>query len=195
LGQVTAKSPFDGYTNSAASEKKLFRDVFEDGDLWFNSGDLMKDMGFRHAQFVDRLGDTFRWKGENVSTTEVDEVMNSFHQVFESTTYGVEVPGADGRAGMSSVVLSCPVKEFDGKSLGQHLKSVLPSYAVPVFVRVRSELEVTGTFKHRKIDLKNQGFDVDAVKDPIYYLKDGGNEYVKVTKKVVKDFQEGNVRV
>jgi hypothetical protein len=91
--------------------------------------------------------------------------------------------------------LNCPVKEFDGKALGVHLKAALPPYAVPVFVRVRSELEVTGTFKHRKVELKNQGFDVDLVKDPIYYLKDGGSEYVKLTKKVMDEFQEGNVRV
>lgn len=183
LGQVTKKTPFDGYTNKEASEKKLFRGVFEQGDLWFNSGDLLKDMGFRHAQFVDRLGDTFRWKGENVSTTEVDEVANSFFQVAEATTYGVDVPGTDGRAGMISLVLNVPLKDFDAAGLSNTLKQALPSYAVPVFIRLRSELEVTGTFKHRKVDLKKEGFDIASLKDPVYAWLPKGDGYRKLTKK------------
>ena len=195
LGEVTPKSPFDGYLSPEASERKLFRNAFKKDDVWFNSGDLMKDIGFRHAQFVDRLGDTFRWKGENVSTTEVDEVVNSFHQVSESTTYGVEVPNADGRAGMSSVVLNCPVAEFDGKALGKHLRGRLPPYAVPVFVRVRSELEATGTFKHRKVELKSQGFDINATRDPIYFIRDGGAEYVQLTHGVAQQVISQRVRI
>ena len=194
LGQVTKKTPFDGYTNKEASEKKLFRNVFEQGDLWFNSGDLLKDMGFRHAQFVDRLGDTFRWKGENVSTTEVDEVANGFHQVSEATTYGVEIPGTDGRAGMISLVLNVPLKEFDAQALSQTLKNALPAYALPVFIRLRSELEVTGTFKHRKVDLKKQGFDIKTLKDPVYAWLPGTDGYQKLTKKRFDEVMAKKVR-
>ena len=194
LGQVTKKTPFDGYTSKEASEKKLFRDVFEQGDLWFNSGDLLKDMGFRHAQFVDRLGDTFRWKGENVSTTEVDEVANGFYQAEEATTYGVEIPGTDGRAGMISLVLNVALKDFDAKALSASLQSSLPAYALPIFIRLRSELEVTGTFKHRKVDLKEQGFDVNQLKDPVYAWLPGSDCYQKLTKKRYEEIMAKKIR-
>ncbi|MFT6600857.1 MAG: citronellyl-CoA synthetase, partial [Alloalcanivorax sp.] len=103
LGEITDKTPFDGYTDKDKTEKAIFRDVFKKGDAWFNTGDMMRDIGFRHAQFVDRLGDTFRWKGENVSTTEVEQILDGFEQVVESVVYGVEIPGTNGRAGMAEL--------------------------------------------------------------------------------------------
>ncbi|HEX5062996.1 MAG TPA: long-chain-acyl-CoA synthetase, partial [Kofleriaceae bacterium] len=157
IGEVTERYAFDGYTDKAASEKKLFRDVFRKGDVWFNSGDLLRDQGFRHAQFIDRVGDTFRWKGENVSTNEVAEALNTFHQVAESTVYGVQVPGTDGRCGMAALVLRCAVNDFDLRGFTRHVESQLPAYARPLFLRVRPELEVTGTFKQVKSDLRRQG--------------------------------------
>ncbi|MEC8050545.1 MAG: long-chain-acyl-CoA synthetase [Myxococcota bacterium] len=193
IGQVTAKTPFDGYTNKEASEKKIFRDVFVDGDMWFNSGDLLKDMGYRHAQFVDRLGDTFRWKGENVSTTEVDEVCNGLEQVDEATTYGVAIPGTDGKAGMTSLVLSCDVKEFDLDGFAAHVLDKLPGYAVPRFIRLKSQLEITGTFKHRKGDLKKEGFDISLVKEPVYAMDLKSRKFIKVTKTVVKNIESGKM--
>ena len=193
IGQVTAKTPFDGYTNKEASEKKIFRDVFADGDVWFNSGDLLKDMGYRHAQFVDRLGDTFRWKGENVSTTEVDEVCNGLEQVDEATTYGVAIPGTDGKAGMTSLVLSCDVKAFDLDGFAAHVLDKLPGYAVPRFIRLKSQLEITGTFKHRKGDLKKEGFDISLIKEPVYAMDLKARKFVKVTKTVVKNIESGKM--
>jgi len=195
LGKVTIKAPFDGYTNAEASEKKLFRNVFETGDVWFNSGDLLRDMGFRHAQFVDRLGDTFRWKGENVSTTEVDEVANTFDQVDEATTYGVEVPETDGRAGMVSLALNCSLKDFNPERFCSHMQQALPTYAMPVFIRVRSELEVTGTFKHRKVDLKKEGFDISAIKEPVYVLLPGTKAYKKINKKLHQELEANKHRL
>ncbi|HAR61822.1 MAG TPA: long-chain-acyl-CoA synthetase, partial [Alcanivorax sp.] len=103
LGEITDKTPFDGYTDKDKTEKAIFRDVFKKGDAWFNTGDMMRDIGFRHAQFVDRLGDTFRWKGENVSTTEVEQILDGFEQIVESVVYGVEIPGTNGRAGMAEL--------------------------------------------------------------------------------------------
>ena len=191
IGEVTAKTPFDGYTNKEASEKKIFRDVFSDGDMWFNSGDLLKDMGYRHAQFVDRLGDTFRWKGENVSTTEVDEVCNGLEQVDEATTYGVAIPGTDGKAGMTSLVLSCDVKDFELDGFAAHVLDKLPGYAVPRFIRLKSQLEITGTFKHRKGDLKKEGYDVSQIKEPVYALDMKARKYVKLTKTVIKAIESG----
>jgi citronellyl-CoA synthetase len=181
IGEVSPRYAFDGYTDKAASEKKLLRDVFAAGDIWFNSGDLLRDLGFRHAQFVDRIGDTFRWKGENVSTNEVAEVLNTFGQVAESTVYGVQVPGADGRCGMAAVVLRVPLSELDLTGFARHVRAQLPSYAVPVFLRFQEELEVTGTFKQMKGDLRKQGFDPAAVPEPIYVLPPRHTDYVPMT--------------
>jgi citronellyl-CoA synthetase len=189
--QVTEKYSFDGYTDRSASEKKLLRDVFEDGDLWFNTGDLLRDQGFRHAQFVDRVGDTFRWKGENVSTNEVAEVINVHPQVDESTVYGVQIPGTDGRAGMAALVTNVPVDQVDLDSLAKHITGDLPAYAVPLFLRVRPELEITGTFKQKKSTLRDEGFDPDKVDEPLYVMLPGTRQYRRLTPEVFADIQAG----
>ena len=181
ITEVNERYAFDGYTDKSASEKKLFRDVFRPGDCWFNSGDLLRDQGFRHAQFIDRVGDTFRWKGENVSTNEVAEALNSFAQVAESTVYGVQVPGGDGRAGMAALVLRCAVDEFDVEGFARHVRGQLPAYAQPLFLRVRPELEVTGTFKQVKGDLKRQGFDPAQVGEPLFVMPPKQTVYIPLT--------------
>jgi acyl-CoA synthetase (AMP-forming)/AMP-acid ligase II len=178
IAKVSKRYPFDGYTDPAASEKKLLRDVFEPGDCYFNSGDLLRDQGFRHAQFVDRVGDTFRWKGENVSTNEVAEVLNAFDGIAESTVYGVKMPGTDGRCGMAALVAPTDV---DLAGLVRHLRTELPAYAVPLFLRFQPQLEVTGTFKQMKGDLRSQGFDPTVVADPLYVLLPGKTEYARLT--------------
>lgn len=180
IAEVSEKYAFDGYTDKAASEKKLFRNAFVEGDCWFNSGDLLRDQGFHHAQFVDRVGDTFRWKGENVSTNEVAEVLNDFHQVAEATVYGVQIPGADGRAGMASLVATVPPSEFDFAGFYRHMHAELPPYACPLFLRFQPELEVTGTFKQMKGDLKKQGFDPGKVSDPLYAVLPGTRSFVRL---------------
>jgi citronellyl-CoA synthetase len=181
VSEVSERYTFDGYTDPTASEKKLLRDVFTPGDVWFNSGDLLRDLGFRHAQFVDRVGDTFRWKSENVSTNEVAEVINTFDGVAETTVYGVQIPGTEGRAGMASMVLQVPLEQFDLGGLVRHLEDQLPVYAHPLFLRVQKELEVTGTFKQVKGDLKEQGFDPSKVADPIYVMLPRSRAYVRLT--------------
>ncbi len=191
IGEVSSRYAFDGYTDKAASEKKLLRDVFAPGDVWFNSGDLLRDQGFRHAQFVDRVGDTFRWKGENVSTNEVAEVLNGFAQVAESTVYGVQVPGSDGRCGMAALVLRCPVDQLDLDALTSHLQGQLPSYAWPLFLRVRPELEVTGTFKQMKSDLRKQGFDPAQVDEPLFVLPPREHRYVALTAELHLTIKRG----
>ncbi|MBS1120079.1 MAG: atuH [Deltaproteobacteria bacterium] len=170
LAKVSDRYAFDGYTDPEASHKKLMRDVFEPGDVWFNSGDLLRDQGLRHAQFVDRVGDTFRWKGENVSTNEVAEVINTFPQVAESTVYGVHVPGADGRCGMAALVLRVSLAELDLAGLASHLRAHLPAYAVPRFLRVQETLEVTVTFKQVKGELRREGFDPGVITDRLFVL-------------------------
>lgn len=176
LSKVSSFQPFDGYTDSSATEKKLVRNAFKDGDVWFNTGDLMRSQGFGHAAFADRLGDTFRWKGENVATTEVEAAVASDPLIEECTVFGVEVPGAGGRAGMAAVQLK-DGKEFDGKALADAFYKHLPAYAVPLFVRVVPELAHTSTFKSQKVDLRKQGYGPD-ITDPVYVLAGRDEGYV-----------------
>ncbi|OBG54082.1 long-chain-acyl-CoA synthetase FadD6 [Mycolicibacterium fortuitum] len=176
LSKINALQPFDGYTDKAASEKKLVRNAFKDGDVWFNTGDLMRSQGLGHAAFADRLGDTFRWKGENVATTEVEAAVASNPLIEECTVFGVEVPGAGGRAGMAAVQLKGG-KEFDGKALADAFYGHLPAYAVPLFVRVVPELAHTSTFKSQKVDLRKQGYGAD-IEDPLYVLAGRDEGYV-----------------
>jgi fatty-acyl-CoA synthase len=178
LSKVSSFQPFDGYTDKAATEKKLVRNAFKDGDVWFNTGDLMRSQGFGHAAFTDRLGDTFRWKGENVATTEVEAAVSTDSQVEECTVFGVEVPGAGGRAGMVAIQLK-EGEEFDGKALASAAYGHLPAYAVPLFVRVAETLAHTSTFKNQKVDLRKQGYDTaETGDDPLYVLAGRDEGYV-----------------
>ncbi|HEY8616573.1 long-chain-acyl-CoA synthetase [Phenylobacterium sp.] len=186
-----ARSDFTGYVDRAASEKKVLRDVFEKGDRWFATGDLMRMDGDGYLYFVDRIGDTFRWKGENVSTNEVAERLLAAPGVLEANVYGVAVDGADGRAGMAALVVS---PEFDIKTLGEHVSRELPSYAQPLFIRILPELTTTGTFKLRKVDLVSDGYDPGKIKGPLFF-HDPKKGYVKVTKAVFEKIGSGGVKV
>ncbi|KAA8967693.1 long-chain-acyl-CoA synthetase FadD6 [Mycobacterium sp.] len=177
LSPVNRLAPFDGYTDPAASEKKLVRNAFREGDCWFNTGDVMKPQGMGHAAFIDRLGDTFRWKGENVATTEVEAALAADPAVEECTVFGVEVPRTGGRAGMAAIKLR-EGAEFDGRTLARTLYEQLPAYAVPLFVRLVDSMEHTTTFKSRKVDLRNQAYGPD-VRDPLYVLAGRDEGYVR----------------
>ena len=176
LSPVNRLQPFDGYTDQESSEKKLVRNAFREGDVWFNSGDVMSPQGMGHAAFIDRLGDTFRWKGENVATTQVEAALASDKSVEECTVFGVEIPRTGGRAGMAAIKL-CDGAEFDGKSLAGAVYGQLPAYALPLFVRVVKELEQTTTFKSRKVELREQAYGPD-VEDPLYVLAGRDEGYV-----------------
>ncbi|MFD8250405.1 long-chain-acyl-CoA synthetase [Nocardia sp. NPDC059691] len=173
LAKVTDRSPFDGYTDKAASEAKLVRDGFESGDVWFDTGDLVRDQGWHHIAFVDRLGDTFRWKGENVATTEVEGALSKAESIEQAVVYGVDIPGTDGKAGMAAVTLH-PGAEFDGAAVAKLAYDQLPGYAVPLFIRIVHELEQTSTFKSRKVDLRKQGYADDP--DSTLYVLAGRTE-------------------
>ncbi|ETW25177.1 long-chain-acyl-CoA synthetase FadD6 [Mycobacterium gastri] len=176
LSPVNRLQPFDGYTDPAASEKKLVRNAFRDGDCWFNTGDVMSPQGMGHAAFVDRLGDTFRWKGENVATTQVEAALSADPAVEECTVYGVEVPNTGGRAGMAAVKLRDGA-QFDGQSLARAVYGQLPGYALPLFVRVVESMAHTTTFKSRKVELRAQAYGAD-VDDPLYVLAGRDEGYV-----------------
>lgn len=194
ISEVTDKTPYDGYTDATASEKKLLRDVFKKGDCWFNSGDLVRDQGMRHIQFVDRVGDTFRWKGENVATTEIEAAMTAFPQIEQAVVYGVEVPNTDGRAGMAAITLKHEVRQLDGEGLSRQLQTALPAYAVPLFLRLRDHQDTTGTFKYRKVELKEEGFDPAKVSEPLYVLLDRARGYERLTAEIFARLQAGEFR-
>ncbi len=168
------RTNYTGYADKAATEKKVLRGAFASGDAWFRTGDLMKQDEEGYFYFVDRVGDTFRWKGENVSTGEVSERLSEIPGVKEANVYGVAVPGADGRAGMASLVTG---PEFDLGTFQTKSEEVLPAYAQPLFLRLLPEIETTGTFKYRKVDLVEEGFDPEKVKEPLYF-KEPGAGYV-----------------
>ena len=182
--KISPDAPFNGYTDKKESEKKILRDVLEKGDAWFNSGDLIKrmDVGFAlgqtHYQFVDRVGDTFRWKSENVSTNEVAEILNQSPEVNMANVYGVKVTGCEGRAGMVTFNQT-PGKDVNWADLSSFIAGQLPSYARPLFIRVTSKLDTTGTFKLKKNDLREEAFHLDKVDgDIVYVKKPGSNDYV-----------------
>ncbi|ADG77794.1 AMP-dependent synthetase and ligase OS=Tsukamurella paurometabola (strain ATCC 8368 / DSM /CCUG 35730 / CIP 100753 / JCM 10117 / KCTC 9821 / NBRC 16120/ NCIMB 702349 / NCTC 13040) OX=521096 GN=Tpau_1163 PE=3 SV=1 [Tsukamurella paurometabola] len=176
LTKITKAAPFDGYTDGKANDAKLIRDGFKDGDVWFNTGDVVTNQGFDHIAFVDRLGDTFRWKGENVATTEVEGALDEADQVEGAIVYGVAIPGADGKAGMAAVKLAQDW-DFDGAVLATELRDRLPGYAIPLYVRLVPSLEVTSTFKSLKGDLRKEGFESTG-DDPLYVFVGGADGYV-----------------
>lgn len=188
LIKITPKSQFEGYTSEEATGKKILTNVLEEGDCYFNSGDLMRtvDVGFafgqKHYQFVDRIGDTFRWKSENVATNEVSEIINQFPDIVFSVVYGVEIPGADGRAGMAAVVFREGVDSgtFDIKGFSAHLRENLPGYARPLFLRILKEVPTTSTHKLQKNELRDEAFHLNKVPDELFVLKPGDTIYSRL---------------
>jgi len=176
LGEINSDARFDGYTDPEATKKKLLDDVLAPGDQWFNTGDLVRqiDVGFalglKHFQFVDRTGDTFRWRAENVSTNEVAEVVNQHSQITMANVYGVAVPGTEGKAGMVTVSVEQP-DEFDLEQFQTLVESQLPGYAQPVFIRLQQALDTTVTFKLQKVELREQAYHLDKVGDDRLFVK------------------------
>jgi fatty-acyl-CoA synthase len=183
---------FEGYTQKAESEKKLLRDVFEKGDLWFRTGDLMRRDAHGYFYFIDRIGDTYRWKGENVATSEVAEALGVIPGIAEANVYGVAVPGQDGRAGMAALVVA---PGFEPAALGEQLDRNLPAYARPVFLRLSPQLEVTGTFKQRKVELVKEGFDPGATADPLYWRDPATGRYERLDAARYRDIADGRVKL
>jgi fatty-acyl-CoA synthase len=168
---------FEGYASESETAAKILRGVFSDDDSWYRSGDLLRQDEDGYFYFVDRVGDTFRWKSENVSTQEVAEVLAEFPGVEIANVYGVKMPDADGRAGMAALVLGDPAA-FDGRAFFEFAEERLPSYATPVFVRLAGEADMTTTFKLRKVDLQRDGYDPARVKDPLYVRDGAAGAYV-----------------
>ena len=183
---------FEGYTDPRASAGKLLRDVFEPGDVWFRTGDLMRrdEKGFFY--YVDRIGDTFRWKGENVATTEVAEAISSFPGVQHAVVYGVKVAGADGRIGMAALTMD---RDADLSALRQHLIDSLPSYARPAFLRFQDACELTGTFKYSKAELVKQGYNPELISDALYFDNPQAQALQPVDRSLYERIQTGQIRL
>jgi fatty-acyl-CoA synthase len=192
LGRIARRTQFEGYQDDGETERKIIRNAFKPGDAWFNSGDLLRIDDKRRLFFVDRLGDTFRWKGENVSTFEVQEQLARWPAAAEVNVYGVAVPGAEGRAGMTALVLREP---FDPASFKAHVDANLPSYARPLFVRVLPALETTSTFKLKKTELRASGFDPRVISDPLYVRNAATDAYETLTPELFAALHAGRLRL
>ncbi|XP_071322666.1 long-chain fatty acid transport protein 6 [Trachinotus anak] len=191
LSKVSAFSPFFGYAGSKQlTEKKLMRNVFAKGDAYFNTGDLMAEDQDGFICFRDRVGDTFRWKGENVATTEVTETLGLVDFIQEVNVYGVEIPGHEGRAGMAAMIVR-PGFTFDGKKLFEHVKRDLPTYAHPLFIRLQEIMETTSTFKQQKFQLVQSGFNPSTISDPLYVLDYQQKNYIPLTDSIYQSILAG----
>jgi fatty-acyl-CoA synthase len=183
---------FEGYTSINDSERKILRDVFALDDAWYRTGDLMRRDAGGFFYFIDRIGDTFRWKGENVATSEVAAAITAFPGIREANVYGVRVPGTEGAAGMAAVVIDGPL---DFKAFRTHLARRLPSYARPLFVRITERIEATATFKHTKAELVRQGYDPAATSDTIYFDNPAQQAFAQLDDAQYARIQAGEVRL
>lgn len=183
---------FEGYKSESETRKKILRNVFKDGDMYFRTGDLMRFDKHAYYYFVDRIGDTFRWKSQNVATGEVGSVLEEYPHIDMANVYGVKVPGQEGRAGMAAIVLD---GKLDGEELMAFLHAHLPAYAQPVFLRVVEEPETTGTFKYKKSELVADGYSLAEVKDPIYVRDVATQSYVPLTPEREAEILAGSARL
>ena len=185
-------SRYEGYTTKEDSEEKILSDVFEPGDAWVRTGDLMRKDEKGYFYFVDRIGDTFRRKGENVATSEVSEAICTFPGVKHANVYGVAVPGTEGRVGMAAVVAE---RELDLNGFRKYLTSRIPPYARPLFLRIRRTVDLTGTFKYSKTELIRQGFDPTATQDTLYFDHPESEAFVPLDKQLYERIQCGSIRL
>jgi fatty-acyl-CoA synthase len=183
---------FEGYSSESETNGKILRDVFARGDVWFRTGDLMRRDKAGFFYFVDRIGDTFRWKGENVATLEVEEIISACAGVRDAIVYGVNAPRCEGRAGMVALVID---GRFKLESFRRHCVAALPDYARPIFVRIRPEIDVTETFKHKKTSLVEEGFDPKRVKDALYFNDRVREAYVPLDARQFEQITSGRVRL
>ncbi|CAM5145412.1 unnamed protein product [Eretmochelys imbricata] len=193
--KITQFSPFSGYAGAKSqTEKKKLTNVFQKGDLYFNSGDLLMVDQDNFIYFHDRVGDTFRWKGENVATTEVADIFGLIDFVQEVSVYGVPVPGHEGRIGMASIRLKegC---EFNGEQIYRHVVDYLPNYARPRFVRIQDAIEITATFKHRKVQLMEEGFNPAVIRDGLYFLDDKEKTYMPMTQDIYNAINNNSLKL
>jgi len=194
LFKILNPKTFEGYTNEKATKKKIIKNAFGNDDLWFNTGDMIKCIGNYHYQFVDRLGDTFRWKSENVSTYEVENIISSFEEIELAAVYGVNIPGTEGKAGMVSVLANKNHKDFDFEKFFAILKKNLPLYAIPIFLRFLTNFETTVSEKIRKVPLKKEAYNLENLEDPIYVKLPSRENYVLLNSEIYNKIKNRKYR-
>jgi len=187
-----ARFRYEGYEDKKASAKKILHDVYVKGDAWFRTGDLLWRDKDGYYYFDDRIGDTFRWKAENVSTNEVAAALTKFDGVNQANVYGVPIAGYDGKAGMAALVADT---DLDLVGLYNHIKAALPRSARPVFLRISNETDTTGTFKYKKTDLVKAGFDPAKIPDPVYMAHPNEGKYVLVTASVFTKIKKAEYKL
>jgi len=187
-----AGGQFEGYTSAEDTERKILRDVFENGDAWYRTGDLMRKDAGGFYYFVDRIGDTFRWKGENVATSEVAAALLAFPGISEASVYGVAIRRAEGAASMATLVAEA---KLDFAALRAHLARRLPPYARPLFLRLKDRLDLTATFRLKKTELAREGFDLTMVRDPIYFDDPASKAYVPLDTALYERIDAGKIRL
>ena len=185
-------SRFEGYADPEASAQKVLHDVFASGDAWYRSGDLMRRDKRGFFSFVDRMGESYRWKGETVSSAEVGATLAGCSGVIQALVYGVAVPGAEGKAGMAALVVGA---DFDVSALREEVSARLPAYARPLFLRILPALEVTGSFKAMKRERMLEGFDPVGISDPLYFDDRTRAAYVRLDAALFQRLQSGSLRV
>ncbi|KFV64074.1 Long-chain fatty acid transport protein 4, partial [Dryobates pubescens] len=196
VGRIVKSNPlqhFDGYLNQSATKKKIARDVFTKGDTAYLTGDVLVMDKYGYMYFRDRTGDTFRWKGENVSTTEVEGTLSRILNLTDVVVYGVEIPGIEGKAGMAAI--ADPENSCDLGSFASELRKALPLYARPVFLRFTQEVSKTSTYKFQKVELRKQGFDPALVKDRLYFLDSRQGHYLPLDQAAFDRIQSGQQKL
>ncbi|MCP4579015.1 MAG: long-chain-acyl-CoA synthetase [Deltaproteobacteria bacterium] len=194
INVMDAAAVMNEYTDEQQTEKKLLRDVFEKGDVWFDSGDLFQLHEDGWLSFKDRLGDTFRWKGENVATQEVESILMDFPGVELASVYGVHIQDMSGQAGMAAIIKSRDI-EWDWDRFHGFVQENLPSYAIPRFIRFCRQLDMTATFKQKKVDLRKAGFNPDEIEDPLLFWNGANKEYLELERDAYQSINSGKVRI
>ena len=189
IQKISSSAKFQGYLDAQASNKKILQNVFKTGDQYFNTGDLITLHDNNWLSFADRVGDTYRWKSENVSTMEVASILNNASGVMDCNVYGVQIDSAEGKAGMAAMNVS---DEFSFISFIEHVNKNLNTFQKPYFLRLTKEMQTTGTFKHQKEDLKKQGFNPSLIKDKLYFLQK--NNYVEIDQALYNRIHSGDER-
>ena len=193
LAKIEENSAFLGYKDEKKTNQRVLRNVLEEGDVYFNTGDLVNLHDDNWVSFADRYGDTFRWKGENVSTMEVESILNSFGSFEMCNVYGVEIPNTDGKAGMICIKLN-DKKSFNTDSFSHFVSENLPKYSIPLFIRIKDELEFTGTHKLRKVNLRKQGYDINTIKDQICVWDSTSNRYKIFDREKYQNLMNGTLK-
>jgi fatty-acyl-CoA synthase len=191
-GASRSAAEFEGYTDARESERKIIRGAFEPRDAWYRTGDLMRTDSSGYYYFVDRIGDTFRWKGENVATSEVAATITAFPGITAAVVYGVSVPGTEGSAGMAAVTVE---STFELREFHKHVEHLLPFYARPLFLRINDRIEMTSTFKHTKTELVRDGFDPSVSNDALYFDDPSQRAYVQLDSKLFERIRAGGIRL